>query len=418
MVTFNWTDYSEAADKNEYLEELEITPPFTSIKEIESHIFMEGDNYPLLSLLAKDQVKNKVDFIYIDPPYNTGNNFTYHDNFLSEKNDKHSKYLSFMARRLKLAHSLLAEDGCIFIAIGSESLYVLKLLCDSIFGENNFINDFMWLHGKGKKDSWSRTLQQHTLCYAKEKSKLKSFREVEFSTWAKSNPDNDPRGNWFSGSISFSEKRSNPNHKNFFTIKSPSGKIWKRQWLCSKEEMEKYLEENKIFWGKSPEYSKVPRLKIFNNSTQEIIPKNIIDCVDSTRKAQQHLDYLLAGKKIFDNPKPVELVKHFLKIAQIKKDAVVMDFFAGSGTTFEAVLQLNREDGGKRKCLLIQKAEETFSLDKNGNKIAKNTSKSAFDAGYMSISEICRARVEKNIQEYNTKIADFKLTEKAKSKSE
>ena len=111
---------------------------------------------------------------------------------------------------LELAKNLLSDKGVIFISIDDNEQANMKLLCDDVFGEENFVNDFMWLHGKGKKDTWSRTLQQHTLCYAKEKSALSPFVEIENTNWAKNNVDNDPRGNWFSGSVSFTEKRSNP----------------------------------------------------------------------------------------------------------------------------------------------------------------------------------------------------------------
>ena len=204
----------------------------------------------------------------------------------------------------------------------------------------------MWLHGKGKKDTWSRTLQQHTLCYAKDKSKLQAFREVQTTTWATKNVDNDPRGNWFSGSVSFSEKRSNPNHKNYFSITSPSGKVWTRQWQRTREEMDQLLADKRIWFGPAPAYDAVPRVKIFNQDTQEIIPRNIIDEVESTRHAQAHLDNLLGEKNSFDNPKPVSLIEHLIEIACPKKDALIMDFFAGSGTTFEAVCQLNQKGSG------------------------------------------------------------------------
>ena len=121
--------------------------------------------------------------------------------------------------------------------------------------------------------------------------------------------------------------------------------------------MKKLLKEDKIYWGKAPEYDNVPRKKVFNNETEEIIPKNIIDFADSTKEAQNHLDALLGTKCSFDNPKPVNLIQHFIKICGMKKDINVMDFFAGSGTTLEAVSELNKADGGKRKCILIQKPE-------------------------------------------------------------
>ncbi len=351
-IKLTWVDYPEIWD-NQPIPKLDFSP-----KNFQNTLFI-GDNYPILRGLS--EIGFTVDLIYIDPPYNTGNNFIYKDDFSSRfKNgsvDLHSAWLSFMERRLSLAKKLLSEKGVIFIAIDQSELYTLKLLCDQIFGEENFINDFMWLHGKGKKDSWSRTLQQHTLCYARNKKELKPFREVEFSSWATKNVDNDPRGYWFSGSISFSEARSNPKHKNFYEITSPSGKIWKRQWQVTKEEMEVLLKENKIFWGSAPAYDKVPRKKVFNETPTEVIPRNIIDMVSSTRSAQAHLDSLIGKKSSFDNPKPVDLIEHLIGITQLQSDAIILDFFAGSGTTFEAVCNLNKKDNGKRRCILVQKDE-------------------------------------------------------------
>lgn len=402
-----WTDTAEKYDddsllKNCYLQTL------SSAKEPDSqenpNLFIEGDNYPVLKLL-KNQYKQKVDIIYIDPPYNTGNNFTYSDNF-STSSDRHSAWLSFMNRRLLLARDFLCDSGCIFIAIDQSELYQLKLLCDMIFGEDNFVNDFMWLHGKGKKDTWSRTLQQHTLCYAKNKKHLKAFCEIEKTSWAKTNPDNDSRGDWFSGSISFTEKRSNPNHKNYYSIKSPSGKEWTRQWQVSQEEMNKLLSQNKIYFGPAPEYNKVPRVKIFNDEKTEVIPKNIIDCTDSTRKAQKKLDQMLGFKDskihVFDNPKPVDLIEHLIEITNMKSDALIMDFFAGSGTTFEAVSSLNARDGGKRRCILIQKAEAVQS------KSDKNAS-TPQNPDFQTIADICRARITIVAKKYNSQILMKKL---------
>lgn len=349
-ISFSWDDFPEQFDNS--LDSVKIQP---AVKSIQNHIFIQGDNYPVLYHLQKE-FSGKIDFIYIDPPYNTGNKFIYNDDFATNS-DKHSKWLSFMNRRLQLAKNLLAESGCIFIAIGQEELFYLKILCDTIFGEENFVNDFMWLVGKGKKDKWSRTLEQHTLCYAKNKKNLKSFSEFEKTDWAKTNPDNDSRGPWFSGSISFTEERSNKKHKNYFEITSPSGIKWQRQWLVSKDEMQNLLAENKIYFGSAPEYDKVPRVKIFNEEETEIIPKNIIDFVPSTRQAEKFVDKMIGQKKSFDNPKPVELIEHLICITNIKKDALILDFFAGSGTTFEAVINLNKKDGGNRKCILVQKEE-------------------------------------------------------------
>lgn len=351
-VEITWNDIPESCDNssNQISQGVSLSG---------NHTLFVSDNYPVLQGFVASGIK--VNLIYIDPPYNTGNIFTYQDDF-SCGSDRHSAWLSFMNRRLLLAQKILLEDGCIFIAIDQNELYVLKLLCDKIFGEDNFVNDFMWLHGKGKKDSWSRTLQQHTLCYAKNKQKLKPFVEVEYSNWAKTNNDNDSRGNWFSGSISFSEKRSNPNHKNFYSVTSPGGKVWTRQWLISQSEMNSLMAEDRIFWGKPPLFDKVPRLKVFNGTPTQVIPKNIIDCVESTRSAQNHLDKLLGQKGLFDNPKPVNLIMHLIEISRMPSDAVILDFFAGSGTTFEAVVELNKKDNGNRRCLLVQKDENEIAL--------------------------------------------------------
>lgn len=344
-----------------------------------NNLLIKGDNLPVL----KDFVDNasfldeslcgKINLIYIDPPYNTGNDFVYNDSF----DDK--AWLDFMKSRLELARELLAPSGCIFIAIDQSELYELKILCDSIFGKQNFVNDFMWLHGKGKKDTWSRTLQQHTLCFARDKKHLAPFEEIEFSSWAKTNVDDDPRGAWFSGSVSFTEERSNPNHRNYYSVTSPSGKVWTRQWQVSREEMEQLLENKMIYFGPAPEFDSVPRKKIFNETPTKVIPRNIIENVESTRAAQKHLDDLLGEKGLFDNPKPVDLICHLIEITQMPSDALIMDFFAGSGTTFEAVCALNKKDGGNRKCLLVQK-------DENG------------------IFDICRRRCQIVADLYKTKL--------------
>ena len=376
--SISWTDVPESGDSEPVSSFFSLSDaPEKSIpaKKGAEHLFVSGDNYPVLKFLLPE-FKGKVDFIYIDPPYNTGKkSFTYNDSFEVDA------WLSFMKRRLMLARDFLRPDGCIFIAIGQDELYRLKLLCDSIFGEKSFINDFMWLHGKGKKDSFSRTMQQSTLCYAKDRKKLRPFEDYEVTGWAEKNADGDPRGNWFSGSISFSEKRSSPLHPNFFQIVSPGGVKWERQWLVNREEMQNLIEDNRIYWGSAPDFANVPREKIFNGQRNKIIPKNIVDTSETTRAAQKHLNSLLGQKNTFDNPKPVSLIEHFLKIARVRKDAVIMDFFAGSGTTFEAVVGMNKKDGGKRRCLMVQKPESIL----HGGPV------------FSTISELCYARIKKVI---------------------
>ena len=382
-----WTDFEEAADSEAFMNRcsLEADRNASFGTGEAAHIFIEGDNYPALKLLQKEFLQ-KVGIIYIDPPYNTGKAFTFCDALPSTRtsagNDRHSVWLSFMKRRLEAAKPLLREDGCIFIAIGSEERYRLKLLCDAVFGENNFVNDFMWLQGKGKKDRWSRTMEQSNLCYAKNKKRLNPFTDTAVSDWAEENADNDARGCWFSGSVSFTEARSNPNHRNFYALSSPSGKIWKRQWFIGRAEMETLLAENKIYFGKAPEYAAVPRMKIFNGERKAVIPKNIIDGAGNTRSAQRYVDNLLGARRSFDNPKPVALVRRLIAMTGMPADTLILDFFAGSGTTLEAVAEQNRLDRGRRRCILIQKKESIKTPS----------------AAYPDIATLCRARITRILQ--------------------
>jgi adenine-specific DNA-methyltransferase len=341
----------------------------------EINFLIEGDNLAALKLLEKTH-KGKIDVIYIDPPYNTGKeDFTYDDVYV-DVNDtfRHSKWLSFMEKRLQIARNLLSKNGVIFISIDDHEQCNLKLLCDRIFDDESFINNFMWLHGKGKKNKQSRTLQQYVLAYGKtNRDNLPEWTSIREAKGTFANPDDDPRGEWFSGSISFSEERSNKNHSNYFTIESPSGIKWTRQWMCTQEEMTDYLNENKIYFGNAPKYENTPRIKIFPTDTNEIIPDNILPNVGTTRSAQTELNKIIGtktndkGKTVpkFDNPKPHELIEHLVKICNDSNCITILDFFAGSGTTGHAVMKLNVEDkkDGHRKFILCTNNENNICRD-------------------------------------------------------
>lgn len=395
-----WADVPEAFedDVENKLPILEEVPKLAikSKDDKPTHILIEGDNYHALTCLNYTH-KGKIDFIYIDPPYNTGKDgFRYKDKRIIDKYPdgtevpidhpfRHSYWLSFMQKRLELSKSILSKEGVIFISIDDNEFSQLKLLCDDIFGEKNFVQNFMWLHGKGKKDTWSRTLQQYILCYAKDKNKLEGWSFMASADYDFKNPDNDPRGAWFSGSVSFSEERSNKKHKNYYEITSPSGIVWKRQWQCSKDEMDEYLKDKKIFFGLPPSYEAVPRLKIFPDDTSEQIPQNIIDGVGTTREAQKHLDDMF-GKKVFDYPKPVSLIKWFLEKAIKKDNAIVLDYFAGSGTTAEATLEYNQEQNKKCQFILVTD---------NEGKI---------------MSEVCYPRIKKINSKFKTPVKYYKAS--------
>ncbi|AKF41471.1 hypothetical protein AAW50_03590 [Mycoplasmopsis canis] len=346
-----------------------------------------GENYDALKnllLIERERERAgapaKYDLIYIDPPYNTeatkndGNSIANDkENVQAAKfvyRDKYSRngWLNLMNERLKLAKELLKDDGVIFVSIDDAEQAYLKVLMDEIFGEENFVNNFMWMHGLGKKDKFSRTLQEYILCYCKNKNFLRSWRYdkiIEYDNL--SNPDNDSRGEWFSGSISFSEERSNKNHPNYFTIYSPSGISWTRQWQCNEEEMKELLKNNLIYFGTPPEYNNVPRYKKFNGEAIEIIPTNFFDNHGTTKSAKTELYKII--KKPSDikkehTPKPILLIKDIAKLISGEKIRI-LDFFAGTGTTGHAVLELNKEDGGNRTFTLVTNNENNIGIDVN-----------------------------------------------------
>lgn len=372
------------------------------------NMFIEGDNLAALKILHKAYY-GKVKMIYIDPPYNTGNDFIYNDDFKQTRRSyeteagitddegnvvrddglrtntgghKHSNWLNMMYPRLFLARNLLRQDGVIFVSIDDNEVHNLRLMMNEIFGEENFVNQILWLHGKGKKDAWMRTTQQCILVYARNKSGLPQWCDVQYAQGIFSNPDSDPRGEWFSGSISFDEKRSNKNRDTYFTIKSPSGVKWTRQWQVEKpEDMYKLIRDNRIYFGPAPEYANVPRKKIFPTDENEIIPSNLMDDVGTTRSAQAELDNIMNGK-FFDNPKPTGLIKKIISISA-DKNSVILDFFSGSGTTAHAVAELNAEDGGNRRWICVQLPELTDEKSE------------AYKAGYRTIADIARERIRR-----------------------
>ena len=367
------------------------------------NLYIEGDNLEVLKLLQESYL-GKVKMIYIDPPYNTGNDFIYADDFMrsqEEENEQmgmydeednrlfkntntngrfHSDWCSMMYPRLMLARNLLADDGVIFISIDDNEQENLKKICDEVFGESNFVNVFMWLHGKGKKNAHSRTLQQYVLCYAKCLSQVKEWTDYDYTSYEFTNPDNDPKGKWFSGSLSFNENRSNPLHPNYYTITSPSGVKWTRQWQVNYDEMQKLIEEGDISWGTSPKFDSVPRQKI-RPSKIEIIPPNIFENCGTTAGAEKELGDIV-GKDIFSYPKPVALLKHIIMLS-CDQNAIILDFFSGSATTAHAAMQLNAEDGGHRKFIMVQLPEPCDEQSE------------AYKAGYKNICEIGKERIRR-----------------------
>lgn len=316
-----------------------------------THLLIEGDNYHSLSVLNYTHA-GKIDVIYIDPPYNTGNkDFIYNDHFIDKEDAfRHSKWLSFMNNRLRLAKDLLADTGVIFISIDDNEYAHLKILCDKVLGEENFVANFIWNHRKSSQNDTDVSLSHnYTLCYAKKRNNFK-LNPLAVDDGKFSNPDNDPRGDWTADPFDAPAIRANleypvTNPNTGQTYQPPSG----RHWRFTKEKYEKALAENKVVWGKSGKGR--PQLKRFLSEAKGKNPFTIWSHVDTATNATKELMKIFDDKKLFDTPKPVGLITEILKIGG-NKDSVVLDFFAGSGTTGHAVLKLNAEDGGKRQFIL------------------------------------------------------------------
>jgi len=371
-------------------------------KENPTNILIEGDNYHSLSVLNYTH-KAKIDVIYIDPPYNTGNeNWIYNDKKIdTEDSFRHSKWLSFIAKRLNLAKALLSKYGVMFISINDIELAQLKLLCDDIFGEKN-VEIMIWhkipeesTAGQGKMKITHRFRLDHEyilVCY-KDKNSLKFNKPLRLKKVKNDygNLDNDSRGDWMSCEICKSDEKSNLNGKNYYSISTPSGRILKRQWHFSYNEFLDLDKDKRIYWGSG---NSVPRLKKFLEEPQPTTPSSIITNISQT-EANNELRELF-GSKNFDNPKPLNLMKWILEISS-QKNSTVLDFFAGSGTIGQAILELNRNDGGKRKFILCTNNENNICVD------------------------VCYPRIKKvikdnNLKYFKTDFVDAKPTDQNKKK--
>jgi len=345
------------------------------------HALIIGENYDalknLVAMYTDKQGKGLVDVIYIDPPYNTESSKNDGNDYKEEiegKNkfiyrDKYTRdgWLNMMNERLKLAKKILSDDGVIFISIDDSEQAYLKILCDEIFGEN-LVEQYIWCLQDKTEGSFVKTpgltvRKEHEYIIACFKSSGKKFKKYagirEFSEGAFSNPDNDPRGPWFSGNISRNGITSTTGSK-YYAITNPAGQVFKRNWTLSKEEYEEALKDNRIFFAKEGEG--VPRLKIFANEPIEVIQSSLFTDVHTSITGKNELKKLFNGDSPFNFPKPPTLIKRLLTISS-EKDALVLDFFAGSGTTGQAVMELNEEDGGNRKFILVTNNENNIAKD-------------------------------------------------------
>ncbi len=325
-----------------------------------NHILIEGDNLEALTALSYTH-EGKVDVIYIDPPYNTGNkDFVYNDSFVdSEDSYRHSKWLSFMNKRLKIAKRLLSDKGVIFISIDDNEQAQLKLLCDEVFNRSNFQGHIHWRRRHNQPNDKTKMIglvAEHILVYSKNAIALKEFGVGKIPLTANfTNPDNDPRGPWASKPW----KTGSDQGGSRYVIVSPKGDSFDEEWMGDNNTYEELLADKRIYFPNNGHG--LPRKKYYQSEREEEG-----QCATNwwpheqfghNQGANDLITGILGTKNMFSNPKPIELLKGILRIANISKDNTILDFFAGSGTTLHATMQLNAEDGGHRQCILVTNNE-------------------------------------------------------------
>lgn len=337
----------------------DISKKIITSEEQPVNLIIEGDNYDSLKSLLYTH-KEQIDVIYIDPPYNTGNkDFRYNDSYVDhDDNWKHSKWLSFMNKRLKLAKELLSPKGILFVSIDQNEFSQLKQLMDLVFGEHNFIETFIWQKkkGGGNDSVFSATEHEYIFCYSKAKKVTPRFLCKYEEDYLKRYSEEDEKSRYYWDTF----KRKSG--KQYYPIICPDGSVLetddygnKISWLRSESRFLKDLEEGDVKISKTDKgwsvyfkqrlpLGKKPRSLILDKGTTSEGSKEIFD---------------IFKENIFDNPKPTTLIKHLINIT-MDKDAIILDFFAGSGTTGHAVLELNKDDGGNRQFILCTNNENNI----------------------------------------------------------
>ena len=421
----NWAGKSEAYRILQAQTCKTLTPqPAESVNfDSTENIFIEGENLDVLKVLQKSYF-NSIKMIYIDPPYNTGNDFVYNDNFKQDlkdyqeksgelddegklklafkKNSKenghfHSKWLNMMLPRLHLAKNLLKDDGVIFISIDDNEQAQLKLLCDEVFGEENFIAYVIWNSTKSVTNTALISVSHtYTLIYAKNidyyiKNREK-FRLPEDGEGF-SNPDNDPRGEWKADPFQVGGWRPNQQYE---IVNPKTGKVYTpnegASWKNDYEKYQELVKDNRIIFGKTGDGA--PLRKRFKWEAEERgkVTKTIWDDVETTTNGTQLLKKMFDGTAVFSNPKPIGLLQRILSLSTEKNsNDIILDFFSGSGTTAHAIMELNK-DGGNRKFIVVQLPEQLDPKDKE-QKIAYDFCKS--NKLSTNIAEISKERIRR-----------------------
>lgn len=376
------------------------------------NLYIEGDNLEVLKLLQETYL-GKIKMIYIDPPYNTGNDFVYEDDFAQSTEEYlansgqydeegnrlvknmdtngrfHTDWLNMIYPRLKLARDLLSDDGVIFISIDDNELGNLQKICDEIFGEENFESCVAWRRRTNQPNDKSKMIAkvaEYILVYAKNSVYLaesKGFYGVPLTNERKleyKNPDNDPRGPWTTNPWKAAVGRGGTE----YSITTPTGITYNEIWYGNKNTFDSLIAENRVYW--TDKGNGYPRIKIYLSDAekegQAAINFFTPDRYGSNQEGSAMLQKLMERKGLFDNPKPVALLKALMQLS-LHPDSIVLDFFSGSATSAHAAIQLNAEDGGNRKFIMVQLPEETDEKSE------------AYKAGYKNICEIGKERIRR-----------------------
>ncbi len=387
------------------------------------NLYIEGDNLEVLKILQESYL-GKVKMIYIDPPYNTGNDFIYADDFMrsqEEENEQmgmydedenrlfknadtrgrfHSDWCSMIYSRLMLARNLLIDDGVIFISIDVNEQHNLRKICDEVFGAGNFIMDFIWNSRKSvSNDAVVSLNHNYTLVYTKAITSFylrKATFKLPDSGDGFDNPDNDPRGPWKADPFDSPGIRTNLTYK----IVNPNTgmEFWPpegRCWRTGEKEYLQFVADGRIVYGKTGNGK--PQLKRFYSEAQEkgITPKSLWDDVGTATDGTREIQNIFAAK-VFDTPKPTSFIRRVVELS-CEENSIILDFFSGSATTAHAVMQLNAEDGGHRKFIMVQLPEKCDEASE------------AYKAGYKNICEIGKERIRRAGDKIKSEHPDAKL---------
>ena len=373
------------------------------------NLYIEGDNLEVLKLLQETYL-GKIKMIYIDPPYNTGNDFVYEDDFAqnteeylansgqfdeegnrmiinTESNGRfHTDWLNMIFVRLRLAKDLLSDDGFIFISIGEEEIENLYKVCDEVFGSELHLGTFIWKR-RQMVDSRSKTGvsedHEYLLCFAKQRNNRIRGQNTDMSKY--SNPDNDPRGDWMSADMTGLATASQRPNLHYDLENPKTGIVYScppSGWRYERKRKAQLIENDEVIFPENPNGR--PRRKKFARDLQSAYSglSTVLNTVFNTQ-ATRELKSIFDGEDYFDFPKPVDYIKMIIEQGSSGND-IILDFFSGSATTAHAVLQLNAEDGGNRKFIMVQLPEET------------NAKSEAYKAGYKNICEIGKERIRRS----------------------